>query len=321
MVQRTYPADPALAGLRLFAEWLGGHYARSVVIPSPPGPSDVLRLAVTVGRRWRLEATVLNTLAPETSLPFEAARAAVEQRLDAQGLNVVLWLPRGAEIPAAEPGLSSIAAACEDAVALPDGRAEARFPVQLALRRSSREGSVVTVLGGLSGHWAQFTSRVPGSFLLNSRDLNRLPTDQAERDELAERIVLAAGQPDVDEGVTVPAVDCWTLNRLADGGSCIVGTPVPESDESSAGLRRNLRRLLRDAASLPPVVETQARALVVLGAATYAEEEKLSLAIRGMDPVLYSGYDIVAIIADGVVKTLLQPARSALPWDAPLNPA
>ena len=60
------------------------------------------------------------------------------------------------------------------------------------------------------------------------------------------------------------------------------------------------------------------KALVVLGTATYAEEEKLSWALRGMDPTLYSGYDIIAIVADGVVKTLLQPGRGSLPWDAPL---
>ena len=60
-----------------------------------------------------------------------------------------------------------------------------------------------------------------------------------------------------------------------------------------------------------------ARALVVLGASTYAEEEKLSLSLRGMDPSLYAGYDILAVVADGVIKTIMQPQRQTLPWDAP----
>ena len=60
-------------------------------------------------------------------------------------------------------------------------------------------------------------------------------------------------------------------------------------------------------------------ALVVLGASTYAQEEKLSWALRGMDPALYAGYDILVVVADGVLKTILQPQRQTLPWDAPLT--
>lgn len=319
MTGRTYPADPALAGLRLFLGWLGSFYARSVSPPEPGEPAEILQTAVTIGRRWTLEVTLLNTVAPDATVTFESARAAVEQRLDGQGLQLALWLPRGAELPAQEPALSDLVAACEAARSLEDGRLEVRFPVQLALRRSSREGSVVTVLGGLSGHWAQFTSRVPGSFLLNSQALHRLPSSEAEREALADRIVLAAGQPDVDEGVTIPAEDCWTANPLVEGSSCVVGTPVPESDDSSAALRRNVRRLLRSAIENAPPVSGDARALVLLGAATYADDEKLSWVVKGLDPALYAGFDLVAVICDGVVKPLLQPARGALPWDAPLN--
>ena len=99
--------------------------------------------------------------------------------------------------------------------------------------------------------------------------------------------------------------------------SCLLGSPKPDNDESSAALRRNLRKLLREAA---PVLDSKAdaRALIVMGAATYAEEEKLSWALRGMDPSLYAGYDLLVVIADGVAKPLLQPGRSTLPWDAPL---
>lgn len=319
MAGQTYPADPAIAGLRLFIGWLGSFYARSVVSPEPGEPAEVLQTTVTVGRRWTLEVTLLNTVAPDATEAFESARAAVEQRLDSQGLQLALWLPRGADLPVAEPALSELAAACEAARPLDDGRLEVCFPVRLSLRRSSREGSVVTVLGGLSGHWAQFTSRVPGSFLLNSQALHRLPSSDADREALADRIVLAAAQPDVDEGVLIPAEDCWTANPLVEGRSCVIGTPVPESDDSSAALRRNVRRLLRSANESAPASTADARALVLLGAATYADDEKLSWVVKGMDPALYAGFDLVAILCDGVVKPLLQPARGALPWDAPLG--
>ena len=91
----------------------------------------------------------------------------------------------------------------------------------------------------------------------------------------------------------------------------MLGTPAPENEEWSASLRRNLRRQLKEAE--PHFrAPADARALVVLGAATYAEEEKLSWALRGMDPSLYAAYDILVVIADGVVKTVLQPQRQSL---------
>ena len=100
--------------------------------------------------------------------------------------------------------------------------------------------------------------------------------------------------------------------------STVIGSPQRESDEQSSLLRRNLRKLLKQ---VEPGLRAEAapKALVVLGAATYAEEEKLTWALRGMDPSLFAGFDILAVVADGVVKVLLEPARQSLPWDAPLG--
>ncbi|MBI2765753.1 MAG: hypothetical protein HYX53_07565 [Chloroflexi bacterium] len=318
MAQRTYPADPADAALRLFVSWFGGYYARSSAIESVAVLADgVLHGTVTVGRKWSLGFSVVNTLAPDAELAFEAERAAMEQRLDSTGHNVAVWAPRGAHLPAGEPALSEFVLALDEARPQEDGRKELRRPVRLYLRRNGTTGSVITVLGGLSGHWAQFTNRVPGTYFLNALELYRMPMDQAERDELTERIVLAAAQPEADDSQVIPAEDAWTVNELSDGGSCILGTPKPDDDDHAATLRRNLRKLLKDAT--PALREpADAKALVVLGAATYAEEEKLSWALRGMDPALYAGYDLITIVADGVVKPLLKPGRSALPWDAPL---
>lgn len=317
MTDRTYPSDPAETGLRLFLRWFGSHYARSTAVLESESNGSVLTAQINVGRRWEVDVALLNTLAPDASVAFEASRAAIEKRLDGEGRSIALWAPRGALLPIGEPGLSQLAYAISEAKPLEDGRLEVRRPVSLYLRRTGTTGSVVTVLGGLAASWAQFTNRVPGSFQLNSLELFRLPSNPEERTELAERIVLAAGQPDVDDTQVVRAEDVWTANDLGEGGSCVLGTPVPESDEASSSLRRNLRKLLKGAA---PVLQSGAetKALVVLGAATYAEDEKLTWALRGMDPTLYAGYDIIAVIADGVVKLLLQPNRQTLPWDAPL---
>jgi hypothetical protein len=313
----SYPADPAEAGLRLFLSWFGGHYARSTAVESANSDGTVLESNVAVGRRWKLSLNVVNTLAFDATVEWEAARAALEKRLDLEGRSLAVWAPRGAGIPAVEPGLSQFMLSVNSANKLEDGRLELRRPVNLYLRRVGNTGSVITILGGLAAHWAQFTNRVPGTFQLNSGELLRLPASEEERSELAERIVLAAGQPDVDENVIVRAEDAWTANDLGAGQSCVLGTPAPENEEWSANLRRNLRRKLKELA--PPGSGQDARALVLIGAASYADEEKLSWALRGMDPTLYSAYDILAVIADGMVKTILQPLRQTLPWDAPLG--
>ena len=318
MPEYSYPADPAEAGLRMFLGWFGPHYARSTAVSNAQSNGSILTGELTVGRKWGMAVTVINTLAPDATVHWESARAAVEKRLDIEGRSIALWAPRGAVLPAQEPGLSQLMLSLNEATKLEDGRLEVRRPVTLYLRRVGTTGSVVTVLGGLAAHWAQFTNRVPGSFQLNSGELLRLPASQEERDQLAERIVLAAGQPDIDESQTIRTEDVWTANDLGSGQSCAFGTPIPENEEWSSSLRRNLRRLLKEA---QPHLSTpsDARALVLLGASTYAEEEKLSWAIRGMDPALYAAYDILAVITDGVIKTILQPQRQTLPWDAPLG--
>ncbi len=318
MTGRTYPADPADAALRLFLRWFGAHYARSTGIESRDSAEARVDGIALVGRRWRLAFSVLDTLAADTNFPFETARAAVEQRLDSEGRSIALWVPRGATLPTAEPGLSQLILSLDSANKLDDGRLELRRPVNLHLRRTATAGSVVSILGGFASQWSRFTNRVPGSFQLNAEELNRLPASTDERDELAERIVLAAQQPEADEDQVVVTEDVWTANDLEEGGSCVLGTPGPETDEWSAGLRRNLRTALRNAREFQPGV-VDGSALILVGAATYAEEEKLSWAIRGMDPALYSGYDLIVVVADGLVKPLLLPPRQTLPWDAPLG--
>ncbi len=315
---RTYPSDPAALARELFARWAGAHYARSFAQDTGELIDGVTRGAFTVGRRWQLAYAVIDTISPAAEMRYEAARAALEQRLDQSGHSVAVWVPREAPIPAEEPALSEFTIAVEQAQPIEDGRLEVRRPVTLHLRRTSTSGSVVTALGGLQPHWAQFTNKVPGSFQLNSRDLYRLPNSEDDRLELANRIVQAAAQPDVDEGVQLTAEDVWTANDLGEGRSYVIGSAAHDDDESSAAVRRNTRRMLKAA---EPVVraDADARALIVIGASTYADEEKLSWVLRGMDPRLYSGFDIITVITDGLVKVVLEPPRQTLPWDAPLG--
>ncbi len=320
MPARPYPSRPGEAGLFLFAGWVGARYARAVSDPEPVYGGDELHVAaLTIGRRWRLRTTLLDLAAAEAHPQFELRRAAVEQRLDARGEPICLWVPRGADLPADEPQLSLLLAALDDRQPVGDGREEARIPIRLYLRRTARSGSVVTVSGGLQDHWAQFTHRVPGTFQLNARELHRLSARPEWREELVERIVHAAAQPDVDEGLAIDAFDCWTVTPLPRASrSYVVAAPAPWDEETSAAQRRALRQLLRRALEVQDG-EADARALLVFGVSTYAEEERLSWALRGLDPSLYASYDLVAVVTDGLVRPLLEPPRGTFPWDAPLG--
>ena len=73
-------------------------------------------------------------------------------------------------------------------------------------------------------------------------------------------------------------------------------------------MRRNLRRML---AGAEPLREAKggARALVVLGYYARIEQEGATVAMRGFEPSLYSGIDYITLVADGVVKPLIEPAR------------
>jgi len=315
---RSYPSPSWEAALALFTRWLGPRYARSVAVERADAVSDELALAeLIVGRRWRVSLFIINLAAAEATYQSELSRAALERRLDAAGLPVIVWAPRGAPLPYDEPALSEFAAAVEAAQPLADGRCEARFPVTLFLRRTATTGSVVTAFGALADHWAQFTNRVPGTFQLDARALRRLTADPAEREALVERIVMAAQQPLVDEGVEVPAFDAWTVTRLDEGRAYVVASPLEASDELSASQRRHLRRLLAQAkeAGAGPA---DARALAVLTVSTYAEGERVSWALRGIDPTMYGSFDLLLVLADGMAKPVLEPAPGTLPWDAPL---
>lgn len=317
MDERAYPADPAEAGLALFQQWLGASYARSTSIDAGFDAARPGWATLRVGRQWQLDALVLDTISPASNVEFEATRAAIERRLDADELSVVLWLPRGMRIPKDEPELSGLVAAIREAETLPDGRLEVRWGATIHLRRTSTDGSVVTALGGLAPHWARFTSKVPGTFQLNSFELSRLPAGEDERQALFDRIVMEASQPTIDEGVEIRTAAAWSANALRSGRAYVLSAPAAESDETAAGLRRTVRQQLRAGGGLGS--DGDARALVVLGLATYAEDEKLSWVVRGLEPALLASFDFVVVVADGITKPLIKPAANTLPWDAPLT--
>ncbi len=319
---RDYPAELSIAALHIFLDWFGRTSARSTQIleKTLSENQDLLHANVQVGRRWDLNCTVIDTLSLESNLSYESARAAIESRLDSEELSIALWLPRAAPLPQGEPGLSELILAIRDAkqVGEDDLRLEIRRPVHIYLKRTGTTGSVVTVLGGLSSLWAQFTNRVPGSFQLESTALHRLPHSEDEREKLIEAIVNAAAQPDIDDGRTLPAIDAWTAIWLREPVlATVIGSPRPTSDTQASLLRRNLRKLLISQKDKQYKAEVPS-ALIILGSALTVDEEKLSWVIKGMDPALYAGFSIIVVIVDGLVKPVIVPREGSLPWDVPL---
>ncbi len=166
--------------------------------------------------------------------------------------------------------------------------------------------------------WAQFTNRVPGSFQLESTELHRLPHSETERDELIEVIVNAAAQPDIDDGRTLPAIDAWTATPLRESDlGTVIGSSIQPSDTQASLLRRNLRKLLISQRDIQANIKSPS-ALIVVGSALTADEEKLSWILKGMDPSLYTRFSILVVLVDGFIKPIIVPQDGSLPWDVPL---
>jgi hypothetical protein len=94
----------------------------------------------------------------------------------------------------------------------------------------------------------------------------------------------------------------------------IVGVPPSVTEDAGLAVRRNLRRTLAEAGARLKEADAGARALVLTGYYARLEQEGATTAMRGCDPVLYRGIDFVCLVADGLVKPMIQPPAGA-GWD------
>ena len=99
-----YPADGAEVGFRLFRRWFGARYARATRPSDWDSDRSLGGGLLTVARRWSLHVTVVNTLEPDAEAQWEAARATIEEHLDGAGLNLAVFVPRNAPLPASAAG-------------------------------------------------------------------------------------------------------------------------------------------------------------------------------------------------------------------------
>jgi hypothetical protein len=297
--------------LDLFLYWLRDTYQRGFQV------RERAELISAADGEHTLSLAV-RPLVPFEDAAWERQRALLEE-LIAEDLpvRVALWVPAGADLPVDEPAVSEfLALVRQSALKLgPHERSYLPLPIELRLRKSQETGGVVSVTGGLNPHWAKFTERVRGSYDLDSTELHRLPESEEHLESLLDAIVERTKELEVGQITILETIDAWTVQRLSGpGGVTIAGVPPAETTELGLAVRRNFRRTLVDVGPKLRAASEQARALIVLAPYARIEQEGATTALRGYDPALFTGIDFICLVADGVVKPLIQPPSGVIPW-------
>jgi hypothetical protein len=246
-------------------------------------------------------------------------RAALDRfaaRLEVSGEGgVLIWLPPGAAPPEEEPAATTAVMAVQTAIdaTAPGQSNDALLPIRIGLHKREASGAYVSAFGGLAPLWAQFTDRVQGYFQIDSTALHRLSEEEALVHALIERIVEASAGMEVGETRGVEAEDRWRVQRLRGGHGCaVVAVPPQDDTESGAPLRRRLRTVVRDAGEQLAGENAALRALALCAHYPTLDQEQAGPALRGQDPALFAGLDLIVLLADGGVKLLLDLTRKPL---------
>ncbi|MHB8575552.1 MAG: hypothetical protein ACYDCQ_09490 [Dehalococcoidia bacterium] len=293
----------------LVCEWLeertGRPAALSDRLESGVWPIDLRGLSVSC-----VIESASTVLAPAE---WQSRLAAYNTRLaNPAEAGVLVWLPSGAELPRGEPAQTEIVDALNRAIAglAPGEAADAALPIALHIRKRDETGAYVSAYGALSAHWARFTDRVQGYFQIDSTALHRLPADETTTLELVDRLIEASRGLELDGAATIDAADYWRIQRLRGGtGIAVVATPPDDESETGAPLRKRLRGALRQAGD--QLRDTTAAIRLAAFYAHYPsiDEEPVGAALRGQDPSLFAGVDLVLLISDGQVRPLIDVTR------------
>lgn len=298
---------------RLFLNWLNERYRRGFKLA---GTEDEVwqasdDTAPEKGRQIVLVADRLFEASPE----WEQRGRELEQRLDeSRPGSYVLWVPPGSKLPAEEPDESEwVRRIILGASRLASGRVgEARLPSKMTLAKIRDEGGYASVAGGLSRFWTAITDKVDGTFYVDSRSLHRLTRGEEERTALFDHIGLLSQGVPTGQAVEFEHEDAWSVQRLpraaaTEGmtdGWAITGCPEGFDPFDGGIIRRILRQRLSRATGLL-AGRRDIRALVLVGAYDYMENENAGPAMRGFDPALATAFDVVALVSDTEVKPIV----------------
>jgi hypothetical protein len=305
------------AALALFTAWLGERFFRTFrAATEAAAPFDALlaqrerRVGVTVGALW-------DGAAPAAARAFGALVSADLAAAHDDGAYA-LWLPPGAALPAEEPALSERRVLVARGVAgLAAGeRRELRMPATARLAKIDGAGAYVSVVGGLSSVWTDLSEGAPGSFHLDARELHRLPEERAEVELLIARVRDHAALLERGEVTRIELWDSWLVSRLpgpAPAALTVLAAPAEHDPQDGATLRRLLRAHVARALAQRAAGNCDLAALLLVGSIAHMAEERVTAALRGMNPASYTGVDLIALAADGLVRQVLQPRT--LPWE------
>ena len=295
---------------RLFLAWLNERFHRAYVPQVSEGGIVSARedhgsgMAISVGELFEADEAW-----------YQRCRELAQRLDEARPGSYLLWVPPGAELPAEEPEESEWARRVVLAASrLASGRSgEVRLPVKLALGKIKDEGGYASVTGGLGRYWTDISARLQGSFYLDSRGLNRFTRNESERQELYEHIAMLSQGLESGNITEFEHEDAWSLQRLPRGaagegmtdGWAITGCPAGFDPNDGGAVRRVMRRRLSEGSKTLGGVREEARALVLIGAYEYMEQENAGPALRGFDPSLVAALDAIGLVADAEAKAIL----------------
>ncbi len=308
------------AALTMLAAWMGERFFRTFR-PAPDsdrGPFDALlmqrdlRVGITIGLLWDDGET------PGVPMLEAAVGGDLEAASDTGAY--VLWVPPRSGVTEREPAASDLRLLVSRGLGglQPGERREVRIPAILRLAKIDAGGSYISVTGGLASEWTHLSENVPGAFHLDSRDIHRLPKEEAEREILIAAIRDRAHRLEVGEFTAVEVHDYWLVSRLSGTeprGLTIIGAHEAFDSSDAAAVRRLLRAHVKRAEEQRYNGTADLTALLLVGSYAHIGDERVTAGLRGMNPSAYGGIDLVALVADGLVRQVLQPR--SLPWESP----
>jgi hypothetical protein len=301
----------------MLAAWMGARYFRTFRVASDLDPEfDAVllqrdrRIGVTIGELWEGGAP------PGASNLERLTAGDLEARDDTNAY--ALWVPPGGQVPDFEPGLSDVRLIVSRGLTGLDAgeRRELRVPVTLRLAKIEAGGAYMSVTGGLASQWTHLSEGITGAYHLDSRELHRLPEERAEVELLLSRVRDRAVMLEPEEITTVDVHDYWLVSRLPGPephGLTVIGAPASLDPNDGAVIRRLLRRHITRATEQRAEVGRDLSALLLVAPLGHLDEERVTAALRGMNPASYGGIDLIALVADGAVRQVLQPR--SLPWE------
>ena len=303
------PSDPiALPCARLLIDWLNARYDASFAISDATGDAIVAsdgarRVAVYVAPLWDDDAS------------WDERLRTMESRLSGDG-SFVLWVPPKADVPVDEPAASEFVQRVQDAAATlePGARTEVLFPRPVRLTKQSAEGGYASVTGALGRWWTRITENVQGTFSINASAVHRVTHDGEKREQLWAWIGALSQGVEVGHVAQFDVDEAWTLQRLpadAPSGFTLIGAPPSVDPTEGILVRRTARKRLAAANEALAPLDVDLRAVALAGIYEYAELETAGAAVKALDPSLFSGAQVVAVLADGEVRPTFAPA--ALP--------